>query len=436
MRGQVSPETRDFFDIGRALFLPLREPIGDGTTDRSNEMTTLADCLDARRIPKAGVEQGTPARDGHWLLRSALRTALAPLGVVAAVLAISLLRYGTSVHSIVLHEVFNRLYYVPIVMAAVTYGPRGGLATSMLASLLFLPHIVIDWDGWQVFAAERYGELILFNVVALVTGLLAGRLRAERNRYRDAATALQAAYRQLEARADERLRVDRLVTAGRIASGIAHEIRNPLGSLLGCIEILESDFPRAHPKREFFTIARKEMRRLDSVVSAFLEFAEPAPPSSRAVSLNDVVLGAARLARPSLAERGVTFDLQTSGAASFVTADAEQVQRALLNVMLWGTSDLRDSRLALRILEGDRPAVVLDFHGAGATLPDADVFDPFPPSGQGHGLALATARRLVENQQGVLRAERDDAGLRFVMQLRAARPPRTTDVALAAGGVV
>jgi signal transduction histidine kinase len=393
-------------------------------------MTAQAECLDAPRIPNVEVEQG----DGHRLLRTALRTALPPLGIVAAVLAISLLHYGTCVHSTLLHEIFKRLYYVPIVMAAVTFGPRGGLATSMLVSLLFLPHIVIDWDGWPVFAAERYGELVLFNVVALLTGVLSGRLRAERNRYRDAAAELQRAYCHLEARTDERLRIDRLVTVGRIASGIAHEIRNPLGSLLGCIEILESDFPRAHPKREFFAIARKEMRRLDSVVSAFLEFAEPAPPSSRAVNLNDVVLGAARLARPSLAERGVTFDLQTSRAAAFVTADAEQIQRALLNVMLWGTSELRDSRVALKVLDTGRPAVVLDFHGAGATFTGADVFDPFPPSGRGHGLALATARRLVENQQGVLRAERRDAGLRFVMELRAARPPRTTEVALAAGG--
>ena len=395
-------------------------------------MTTQAECLDAPRIPNVEVEQG----DGHRLLRTALRTALPPLGIVAAVLAISLLHYGTCVHSTLLHEIFKRLYYVPIVMAAVTFGPRGGLATSMLVSLLFLPHIVIDWDGWPVFAAERYGELVLFNVVALLTGVLAGRLRAERNRYRDAAAELQRAYCHLEARTDERLRIDRLVTVGRIASGIAHEIRNPLGSLLGCIEILESEFPRAHPKREFFAIARKEMRRLDSVVSAFLEFAEPAPPSSRAVNLNDVVLGAARLARPSLVDRSVTIDLQTSGAALFVAADVEQIQRSVLNVILGGTSELREACVEVKVVgDGDGPAVVVVIPGAEAMFGVADVFDPFPPSGRGHGLALATARRLVENQHGALRAERVAGGLRFVMELRAARPPGTAGVPMATEGV-
>lgn len=398
-------------------------------------MTTQAECLDAGRIPDAVREPGTRAGDDNRL-RTAMRTALAPLGIVAAVLAMSLLHYGISAHATVLHEALKRLYYVPIVAAAVTYGPRGGLATSLLVSLLFLPHIVIGSDGWPVFAAERYGELILFNVVAMVTGLLAGRLRAERNRYRDAAAELQRAYRHLEVQTGERLRVDRLVTIGRIASGIAHEVRNPLGSLLGCIEILESEFPRSHPKREFFAIARKEMRRLDAVVGEFLEFAEPAPPSSRAINLNEVVLGVARLARPSLVNRSVTIDLQTAATPLFVAADPEQVQRALLNVILAGTSELRETRLALRASgDGARPAVAITIPGAEGMFGVADVFDPFPASGQARGLALATARRLVENQQGALRAERVAGGVQFVMELRRASLPDGTAV-IGAEGVV
>lgn len=398
------------------------------------QMSIQAELPNAPPAAAQAVEQKTEAFGVHrW--RGALNPALAPLGLMAAVLAISLLHYGTSVHSTLLHEIFKRLYYVPIVIAAVAYGAKGGVSTAMLASLLYLPHILIDWQGWPVFAVEQYGELILFNVVALLTGFLADRLRAERNRYREAAAELQEAYCHLKARTDERLRIDRLVTVGRIAAGIAHEIRNPLGGLLGCIEILESEFPRSHPKWEFFAIARKEMRRLDAVVSEFLEFTEPAPPSSRAINLNEVVLSAARLARPSLVGRAVTIDLQTSPAALFAAADAEQVQRAVLNVILAATSELREARVDLNVVqEGDRPAIVIDIHGAEATFAVADVFDPFPPSGRGHGLALATARRLVENQHGALRAERITGALEFVMELRAASPPGAAGVPIATEG--
>lgn len=258
----------------------------------------------------------------------------------------------------------------------------------------------------------------VFNVVAAVTGLLSNRLRAERNRYRTAAAELQDACGRLETRSEERLRVDRLVTVGRVASGIAHEIRNPLGGLLGCIEILESEFPRSHPKREFFAIAKKEMRRLDAVVSEFLEFAEPAPPSSHAVNLNEVVEAAARLARSRLAGRAVTIHLQPSAMAPFAVADAEQVQRAVLNLMLAGTSELRDARVDSTILRrDDTAAILIHIPGAGTAFDIEDVFDPFPASGRRHGLALAMARRLIENQHGSLRAERIADGVQFIIEL-------------------
>ena len=399
-------------------------------------MTNSVELAHARPIGShANVQTLKPKTDAFGSGRTRrVSAALSPVGIAVAVLAISLLHYGTRVHFLVLHEIFKRLYYLPIVTAAVTYGSKGGLATSFLASVLFLPHIVIGWRGWPEFTVEQYGELILFNVVAGLTGILADRVRAERNRYREAAAELQEAYCHLQARAEERLRVDRLVTLGRIASGIAHEIRNPLGSLLGCIEILETEFPRAHPKREFFTIARKEMRRLDGVIAEFLEFAEPAPPSSSAVDLNQIVKSTARLARPSLVDRTVTIHLPPCAVAAFAAADAEQVERALLNVILAGTWDARGTRVDVDILDNSGgPAIRIRIPGAEHLLADSDVFDPFSLVGRGHGLALAAARRLVENQHGTLRAQPIAGALEFVLALPAASQPVMANAAAATG---
>ena len=151
------------------------------------------------------------------------------------------LHYVTSLHSVLLHEVFQRLYYLPVVAAGVLFGWRAALATSALASVLFVPHIVMAWHAWPVLQVDQYGEVLLFNLVGLVTGVLADRVRQERNRYREVAVRLENAHAEIVARMDERFSMDRLVTVGRLASGIAHEIRNPLGSLLGCLEILAPD---------------------------------------------------------------------------------------------------------------------------------------------------------------------------------------------------
>ncbi len=363
------------------------------------------------------------------------KTHLASIGIVAAIVAISVLHYVTAIHSVVLHEIFKRLYYVPIVVGAVGYGLKGGLATSVFASLLYLPHVILHWHGWSVSVVEQYGEITLFNIVAASTGVLADRLRAERNRYRHAAMELQDAYGRLKAQMDERLRVDRLVTVGRLASGMAHEIRNPLGGVLGCLEILEAEFPAAHPRREFFALARKETRRLDAVVSEFLEFAEPAPPSSSAIDLNAAVESAARLARPGLSGRGVTIRARRSSVPVPALGDAEQVQRALLNLMLAGSSELRGTGIDVEVVQANPPAVAIVIHDAQSGIAIGDIFDPFPPLWRGRGLALATAWRLVENQRGTLRAERLDDGLRFVMTLPAPPPsPVLAAPAIGAGG--
>lgn len=134
-------------------------------------------------------------------------------------MSITVLHYITSLHSVLLHEVFQRLYYLPIVVAAVLFGSRTALATSILATVLYVPHIVLSWHAWPVLQVDQYGEVLLFNLVGLVTGALADRLRVERNRYRKAARDLARANEERLASTNERLRIDRLVTVGRLASG-------------------------------------------------------------------------------------------------------------------------------------------------------------------------------------------------------------------------
>ena len=342
--------------------------------------------------------------------------------IVVSLVAISALHYVTSFHSVVWHEAFKRLYYVPIVIAAVTTGRRGGLAASLLSTLLYLPHIALRWHAWPVIEVEQYGEVLMFNVVAIVTGMLADRLRAERDRCRLTAAELRKAYASLEAQSDERVRMDRLVTIGRIASGIAHEIRTPLAGLLGCLEILGGEFPPTHSKAEFVDIAKREIARLQRVVTEFLEFAHPAPPTVQAVDLRLLADTTARLARPSLARRHVDLDVRAPEFALTVWIDAEQVQQALLSILLACAPSLRDGRVVLTACQlSDIGQLIVEFEGRSSPPAAWDVFEPFPTAAHDHGLVLATARRLIENQRGTVRSEIVDSQLRCVVSLPVAK---------------
>jgi len=362
-------------------------------------------------------------RDGFW----------GALAITASVGLISVLHYVTSLHSVVLHEIFKRLYYIPVVVAAVTYGVRAGLATSGFASVLYVPHIMMSWHAWPVLELDQYGDVLLFNVVAAVTGTLADRLRAERNRYRRAAVDLEAANRELVARTDERVRMDRLVTIGRLASGLAHEVRNPLGSLLGCLEILEPAVSAAPDKQEFVAVARGEIDRLNTVVREFLEFARPAMPSRRVSDVAELVGSAIRLAQPNLACRGVDVRFAAPDGPVLVDADSEQLQRAVVNLLLDQFAPAHGGSVRVSIVPDASTArigiEVPDVHDAPRLV--TEVFEPFPEYGNGHGLSLAVARRLIENQGGAVRAEADGTTLRYVIDLPLEHP--LADAATAPG---
>lgn len=345
------------------------------------------------------------------------------LAIAVSVMTISILHYLTSLHSVVLHEVLKRLYYVPIVAAAVIWGIRGGVATSLFATLLYMPHVILQWHAWAVLEAEQYGEVLMFNVIAIVAGVLADRLHAERALHRDAAVELRDAYAKLRAGNDERVRVDRLVTIGRIASGIAHEVRTPLAGLLGSLEILENEFTREHPKAEFVAIAKRPISRLQEVVTEFLEFAQPAPPAVRPVDLKQLVETTARLARLTLARRGVGLDAPATDASVVANVDAEQVQRALLGIMLADTPQLRDGHITIAITHREGAAqIAVDLEGLTSVPAISDLFEAFPTTGGGHGLALATAERLISNQHGAVKAEIINDGLRYLIDLPLAHP--------------
>ena len=342
------------------------------------------------------------------------------LAIAVCVCVVSWLHYVTSFVSIELHEIFQRLYYVPIVAAAVVYGTKGGLITALFSAALFLPHVILRWHAWPLFQVSQYAEIAIFTLVGGVTGMLADRLRAQRDRCRRTALELDETCRRLEVSIEERVRADRLVTIGRLASGIAHEIRNPLGGLLGSLEILGADIPNGHRKAEFFAIAKVQIERLNRVVTEFLEFARPPQPTTRPADLAAVVDAAVRLASPTLALGGTAVDVDVVEAMPQAEIDVDQVERALLNLLLDEAAVHHHARIQISVQHTDRVARIIvssSLPASGTQRDVGEVFEPFHASLPGSGLALATARRFIENQGGTLRAELLAGSLRYVIEL-------------------
>lgn len=347
---------------------------------------------------------------------------------------ITVLHYVTGPELHWFHDVLRRLYYLPILFAAFSYGLRGGLFLAVIVALAYSPHAFTQTHMMHTDPAhtlEKILELLLYLVVGGVAGVLVDR---ERKRQGELFAALAEQRRM----ADQLVRAGRLAALGELVAGIAHEIKNPLHALRGTAEVVDPLVPKDSPENRMWQLHLKELDRLGQVADRFLSFARPAPLARKELKLADVVQRAhdlieaqARQQDVRVSVEPVTFDVASdvaSDVAGHVFADEQQLAQVLLNIginglqaMEAGGGDLRFSMRQDR--RGDQDFAVVCLTNSGPPIPKADIeriFDPFVTSkSDGVGLGLSIANRIVEQHGGFLEAENlsDPTGVRFSVYL-------------------
>ena len=189
------------------------------------------------------------------------------LSICVIVLLVAALHFLTPVDRLVLHQIYQRLYYIPIILASLWFGWRGGLGAALAASLSYIPHIALHWQHQNYdYALNQYAEITMFFVIGAVTGWLGDQKHRERIRAERINNELQTAYADLRKTVGQLLQAERLSSLAEIASGVVHEVRNPLGAIKGAVEILEDELAPDSPRREFARIAKTEVERIDKLV--------------------------------------------------------------------------------------------------------------------------------------------------------------------------
>jgi two-component system sensor histidine kinase HydH len=343
---------------------------------------------------------------------SILRIAL--LGV--SILFISLLHYLTPLHLHYLHDIFQRFYYLPIMLAALWFGFRGGLTCSLAVSVVYAPHILFQWGGGLALEMEKYLEIVMYNVVGSVTGLLAQRERERGQELQRTAEGLEESYKSLQAQSEriiaieEQLRrSEKLSTLGEMAAVLAHEIRNPLGSIRGTAEILRDDYRPGDPKHEFIEIQIKETERLNHVVEDFLRMARQQPMELRDCSIREELATIVTLVAKDAHDRGISLRFEPSSEQAIVRGDGEKLRQAFLNIVinaLQATPSGGSVNIVLNRLES---GFELCFRDSGSGISPKNlqrIFEPFfTTKADGTGLGLAVTRKIIEGHGGTLHIE-------------------------------
>jgi len=337
--------------------------------------------------------------------------------VGALLLLVTALHYMTTTKLVIAHDVYRRLYYVPIVLGGVWFALRGGIITSILASLLYMPHVLYHWQHNPEIALEQYLEIVLYNVIGCLTGFLAHRERQQKLRYQKTAETLQESYRKLREQADQIIeiedqlrRADRLSALGELSAGMAHEIRNPLGSIKGTAEILRDGVGEDDPKLEFANILVKEVDRLNRVLEDFLRFAKPAPIERGLFHPNRVIRDVVELTRQQALRSRVVVRTEFAFAEDIeISGQEEQIKQALLNLVLNAIQVMPDGgflEISTRIQKGMFDLLVKD-SGPGVSKDDRDrIFNPFVTTrDSGTGLGLPIAQRIIQSHGGHIKLE-------------------------------
>ena len=226
-------------------------------------------------------------------------------------------------------------------------------------------------------------------------------------------------------------RAKRLADLGEVAAGLAHELRNPLASISGCVELLRGAQGLSEEDGRILGIVLRETGRLDALLTRFLEFSRPTPPTRRAADLAAVAGETLDMFAADPAAAGLT--LERSLVPTPASFDPDQLRQVVLNLLSNAAQALRDAergkRVRLTCEPGPGGGALLSVEDDGPGIGAADVGRVFTPffttKARGTGLGLAVVQRIVDAHGGSVSLQSAPGeGARFVVRLppAAARP--------------
>ena len=319
------------------------------------------------------------------------------------------------------------LYALTCLAGAISLGRRGALVAFFAALAFYLPLGIFLALGvlklprdQPAFVAVSLGTTAYaMSSAVLGTGAVALLAASLADRLRSSALSLT----EERARA---VRAEELAIVGRLSAGLAHEIRNPIGSMRGCAEILGESNALTEVERNLLRVIVRESSRLDDLVSDMLHLSGPREPVLVRVDLAVLAQDVVAVAQGSADGRLLAFE-RADNEPCVALADPDQFRQVLWNLVrnaLQATVPGQAVRVRTCLRAGAIDVVVED-EGRGLPVPTERIFDPaFSTRTRGTGIGLAVVKRVVDAhaaQGAEIRAEpRPGGGARFVLTIHRA----------------
>ncbi len=227
--------------------------------------------------------------------------------------------------------------------------------------------------------------------------------------------ALKKAYAELKETQQELIISTKMAVLGRFATGIAHEVKNPLGIILGGAEFLETKLPKTDKiVRETLAKIKESVLRADSILKSLLLYAKPSPVKIEKVPLNDLAREVSSLVGYKTFSENIKLKTELAEENIYTSADRNQIYQVIFNIAInsidatpkGGEITIRTYKEKTGALLNGKPACVIEIADTGAGISQenmANIFEPFFTTKErtvGKGLGLFIAKTIVDNYGG------------------------------------
>jgi two-component system sensor histidine kinase HydH len=325
--------------------------------------------------------------------------------ILLMVLIVTSLHYNTHTHHTPLHALYRKLYYIPILISAFRFGFKGALICALSCATLYFPHLHCDWGAdYLIKNADRSLEVLLYVVIAVITGTYS-------SYQKKLVAALQKSHNTLKLQTEDLLtaqnvirKQEKLHAVSLLGAGISHEIRNPLASLKGILEIvlMENESCDAKQKSELSKIAFQEVCRIQDVLNNFLTLSKEETSDCVEVNLKEVCQNLVDLTKTEANKNELALKLQIPSADCVFIGPSSSIQQVVLNLLLNAIAVAKHS-IDIKLFKDDQQykiQVIDDGEGISKDLETA-IFDFFYTTKQnGNGLGLAISAELMHQIGG------------------------------------
>ena len=315
------------------------------------------------------------------------------------------------------------IYYLPVVTAALYYGPWATLIWTAFASAAYSSYLYPALQDYDL-TASGYDELVLrimfFFMAAMLVNRFAQESRRQTHLYQDLAGQLAETNRKLKQAQAEARRSERLAALGQLSAGLAHEIRNPLGVIKGSAEILTQKLEGANElARELAGYISAEVNRLSTLVTQFLNFARPLHPEPHPADITLLLNRVLKNVNEHWKGKPVQIERVYASDLPLVPLDESLCEQALINLVQNAHEAMEESGGTLRAeitqaRQNDSDGVLVRLTDNGPGIPNAireEIFNPFVTTKKtGVGLGLSIVSQIIDGHHGTIRVEKGPTG--------------------------